>query len=150
MFDRPINHQHAEQYNSDRPIPSGDYPVHIVVSEYSISKNSGKEMIKLELEITAGPFARRKLFQYITDDEYADAKAISICESCGVAEPTRIWPGLFQGLRGVVHTKVELYNGEQQAKVSYWKKPEKDQSHPPVDPAMGPDTAAPNADDIPF
>ena len=150
MFDRPINRQQAEQYNSDRPIPSGDYPVHIVVSEHAISKNSGKEMIKLELRITAGPFAGRKLFQYITNDEYADAKAISICESCGVAEPTRIWPGLFQGLRGVVHTKVRLYNGEQQAIVSYWKKPEKDQPHSPVDPAMGPANAPTNPDDIPF
>ena len=153
MFDRQFNRQNADAHDNNglSPIPSGDYAVRIVKSEYAVSKTSGKEMIVLELEIQGGKHAGRRLWYRIVDDEYADSKVMSIMTSCGQGEPQRIWPGLFDGLLGHVHTKVWLYNGKEQADVSYWIRPRDNAApHPPVDPAMGPATAPTNPDDIPF
>lgn len=50
--------------NSFEAIPKGPYNV-LVQDTLSKPSASGKEMIKLELQVTDGPYANRKLFNYI-------------------------------------------------------------------------------------
>ena len=132
-------------------IPPGEYEVTIVASSDAISKASGKDMIKLELDITTKPFEKRKLWYYIVDDDNADQKAYEIFASAGQVPPVALNSGIFKGLHCKVKTKNRLYNGETQAEVNYWIKRTPDQVQTAlvfqgVDPAMGP--AEP--DDIPF
>ena len=150
-FNRTYNAGNVDQSHSYAAIPAGEYNVRIVVSEDRVSKSSGKDMIALELEIIDGPFSGRKLFQYIVDDQYADQKIYDICQSCRKEIPQTITSAVFRGLTGRVKTKQSFYNGEPKAEINYWIRPKGDAApHPPVDPAMGPDAAAPQADDIPF
>lgn len=130
-------------------IPPGEYDVIINSAEDEISKTSGKDMIKLELNIITPPYDKRKLWYYIVDDQYADQKFYDIFSSAGKNVPPKMHTGVFRGLRCRVKTKNRLYNGETQAEVNYWIKFNGDAAPAPagVDPAMGPST---NADDIPF
>ena len=132
-------------------IPPGEYEVTIVSASDAISKASGKDMIKLELDITTKPYEKRKLWYYIIDDQYADQKIYEIFASAGKNPPASLHSGIFRGLHCKVKTKNRLYNGETQAEVNYWIKrtPDQVQTAPVsqgVDPAMGP--AEP--DEIPF
>lgn len=132
-------------------IPPGEYNVLIASSEEAISKNTGKDMIKLELNILDAPYDKRKLWYYITDDQYADQKFYDIFSSAGKKVPAQLHAGVFQGLRCRVKTKNRLYNGDTQAEVNYWIKAKEPAGA--VDPAMGPESsasAANSADDIPF
>lgn len=131
-------------------IPPGEYRVQIVSAEEAISKTTGKDMIKLELNILDAPYDKRKIWYYICDDQYADQKIYDIFTSAGKAVPPQIHAGVFRGLVCKIKTKNRLYNGESQAEVNYWIKSKTDNATPPtsgvVDPAMGPNSA----DDIPF
>jgi hypothetical protein len=53
------------------PIPEGEYEVTITDSIETISKKSGKNMIKLTCKIIKGPYINRLLFTYITENEHA-------------------------------------------------------------------------------
>ena len=151
-FNRTYN---AANVDTDRAatatvIPSGEYDVIINSAEDGISKTSGKDMIKLELNILTPPYDKRKLWYYIVDDQYADQKFYDIFSSAGKKVPPRMHAGVFKGLRCRVKTKNKLYNGETQAEVNYWIKFNGAAPAPAgVDPAMGPATTT-NADDIPF
>lgn len=134
-------------------IPPGEYDVIINSAEECISKTSGKNMLKLELNIITPPYDKRKLWYYIVDDQYADQKFYDIFSSAGKNVPTLIHAGVFRGLRCRVKTKNRLYNNENQAEVNYWiiRNGEKSPSAG-VDPTMGPaaSNASASADDIQF
>lgn len=129
-------------------IPPGEYDVIISGAEEAISKNTGKDMIKLELSITTPPYDKRKLWYYICDDQYADQKFYDIFTSAGKNVPPNIHAGVFRNLKCRIKTKNRLYNGEQQAEVNYWVKASAPAAPAGVDPAMGPENNS--ADDIPF
>lgn len=126
-------------------IPPGEYEVKIVAANDAISKSSGKDMIKLELDILTPPYDKRKLWYYITDDQYADQKCYDIFSSAGKKIPKNINSNIFVGLVCKVKTKNRLYNGETQAEINYWVK-----SAGGVSPEMGPASTEDIADDIPF
>ena len=126
-------------------IPPGEYDVIITGAEETISKNTGKDMIKLELSIITPPYDKRKLWYYITDDQYADQKFYDIFTSAGKKVPASIHAGVFHNLKCRIKTKNRLYNDQQQAEVNYWIKATAPAPAQGVAPAMGPD-----ADDIPF
>ena len=154
-FSHKVNQANVEEHPASVPIPAGEYAVRIAESVDAISKKSGKDMIKLELEITEGKFARRKLFQYIVDDQYADQKIYDILPACGVAIPDTVTSATFRNLRGRVKTKSRLYNGEERAEVSYWIKSRTAAAPATAAPAGQPPAENANGapditDDIPF
>lgn len=113
-----------------KPILAGEYPVRIVKSEDAVSQKTGKDMIRLELEIMQEPYRGRKLFQYIVDDQYADQKIHDILTSCRKDIPATVTSGTFFGLVGKVKTKATVYNGEQRAEVHYWIRPKAGEAAP--------------------
>jgi len=147
MFNRTYN---AANVNADKeggdfkPIPPGEYRVQIVKAEDAVSQSSGKDMIRLEIEIIdLGEFAGRKLWQYIVDDQYADQKVYDILTACGKPIPQQITSGIFVNLTGRVKTKNRIYNGKESAEINYWLRPK-----PGETPAQPVNTNP--ADDIPF
>lgn len=151
-FNRPINMNNVQNtQNEFFVIPPGEYDVLIAKAEESISKSSGKDMIKLELNILTPPYDKRKLWYYIIDDQYADSKVINIFASAGKPAPANIHAGIFQGLRCRVKTKNREFNGNMQAEVDRWLSQAAPSAAPrPVDPAYGPNNSTPAPDDIPF
>ena len=113
----------ADKGGDLKPIPAGEYPVRIVKAEDAVSQKTGKDMIRLELEIMIEPFRGRKLFQYIVDDQYADQKIYDILTSCRKDIPAQVTSGTFFGLVGKVKTKTTVYNGEPRAEINYWLRP---------------------------
>jgi hypothetical protein len=135
-------------------IPPGEYDVLIAECTEGISKGSGKNMLKLELNILTPPYDKRKMWYYIVDDQYADQKTYDIFASAGKQPPRSIHAGIFKGLRCKVKTRNREYNGETQAEVNYWIKqnaPSPSTAPAPagVDPAYGPGSKT-NPDEIPF
>lgn len=151
-FNRPINMNNVQNtQNEFSVIPPGEYDVLIVKSEEGISKSSGKDMIKLELDILTPPYDKRKLWYYIIDDQYADSKVVNIFASAGKPTPANIHSGIFQGLRCCVKTKNREFNGNMQAEVDRWVA----QAAPASSPAPAPASKysadnRSNPDDIPF
>lgn len=125
------------------PIPEGEYEVGILNSTDEISKTSGKEMIKLEVQIISGEYKNRKLYQYIVDNEYADQTIYDILTACNKPIPATISSSCFRFLSGRVKVRQRMYNGEPRAEIHYWIKPtEQDKAQ-----AKAEDTSA---DGIPF
>lgn len=124
-FNRQLNLNNVDQNRgaAGQIIPPGEYRVRIAAATETISKGSGKDMIKLELDILDAPYDKRKLWYYITDDQYADQKVFDIFSSAGKNLPASIHPQIFPGLVCTVKTRNRDYNGEQQAEVHYWIKP---------------------------
>lgn len=46
-------------------LPAGPYPVVVQEAEKQVSQNTGKDMIKVRVQVTEGPYANRVLFSYI-------------------------------------------------------------------------------------
>lgn len=122
-FNRRYNPAQVETSHAAKPIPEGEYAVRIVSAEDAISKSSGKDMIKLEIEIAGGEFSGRKLYQYIVDDQYADQKIYDILTACRRTIPDTVTSGVFAGLTGRLKTKTTIYNGEPRAEIRYWCTP---------------------------
>jgi hypothetical protein len=120
-FQRQFNPANVQQHNNiSSVLPAGEYRVLIANSTEGISKSSGKEMITLELNILDAPYDKRKLWFYISDDNYADDKTYQIFRSAGKNPPATIHAGIFKGLVCKIKTKLREYNGEQRAEVAYW------------------------------
>ena len=139
---------------TERPfeaITPGEYTVVVDETAEKISRKSGADMVELKLKITGAreealkKFTGRVLFYYIVNDQYVMDKIQQIYESAGVPVPKQINARSFLGLAGTVKTKLESYNGEQRASVSYWCRP-KPGEKPPSPPAAPKNSA----DDIPF
>lgn len=152
-FNRAVNQANIdmERKGTYSVIPVGEYRVQIVQSTDAISQSSGKDMIKLELEILDGQFKGRKIWQNIVDNQYADQTVYEIYRSCGLQIPKSINSAMFRNLVGKIKTKIREYNGSQNAEVNYWVKPKSGEV-----PASAPapvQSAAPaneDPDDIPF
>lgn len=147
-FNRQINMNNVDQNRgaSAAVIPPGEYRVQIASATETISKGSGKDMIKLELDILDPPFNNRKMWYYITDDQYADQKVFDIFSSAGKNLPGSIHAQIFPGLICKVKTRNRDYNGEAQAEVHYWIKASGNPHPAPAAPAA----EQPKEDRIPF
>jgi hypothetical protein len=148
-FNRQLNLNNIDQNrgNTPQPIPPGEYRVRIAAASETISQASGKDMIKLELDILDAPYDKRKLWYYITDDQYADQKVAEIFWSAGKNLPPSIHPQFFPGLVCKVKTRSREYNGEQRAEVHYFIKPAVDNTPAVTAPATA---EPPKEDGIPF
>ena len=150
-FNRPINMNNVQNtQNEFSVIPPGEYDVLIAKAEEGISKSSGKDMIKLELNILTPPYDKRKMWYYIIDDQYADIKVVNIFASAGKPTPANIHSGIFQGLRCRVKTKNREFNGNMQAEVDRWLSQDPSAAVRTVDPAFNPANSSVNPDGIPF
>jgi hypothetical protein len=147
-FNRQLNLNNIDQNrgNNVQPIPPGEYRVRIAAASEGVSQTSGKDMIKLELDILDAPYDKRKLWYYITDDQYADQKVAEIFWSAGKNLPSSIHPQFFPGLICKVKTRNREYNGDPRAEVHYFIKPAAT-GIPAATPAT---SEAPKEDRIPF
>ena len=146
--------------NSAAPIPIGKYHVVINASEETRSQ-SGKDMIKLEMEVVCGErgddtHKGRKLWDYIVDGEYAMQKIGQVFHSCGFDPKTitgvAIGAQMFPGLQGEVKVKHDSYNGEPSAKIACWLTPKEETPLKAWGGGAAPAQAQQNLDDddIPF
>ena len=152
-FGHTYNQQNVDTNRGKIFIPAGDYDVTIVNVTDEVSRSSGRDQIKLEIQVISGPCKGGKLFYYIVDDQYADQKIWEVLTACRRQIPQQVTSNTFRGgLTGRLRVKNELYNGEQRASVNYWLRP---RNGDPAAPASVEKTgSAPNtetvSEDIPF
>jgi hypothetical protein len=82
----------APQYT---PLPAGQYPAHIIRSEFRPTRDGRGEYLEIELEIIEGQHTGRKVFERLnlTNDnprtvQYAEQTLSSICRAVGKAQVT--------------------------------------------------------------
>jgi hypothetical protein len=95
--------------------PPGKYRVRIEEAEETTSK-SGMTMIKLSLKVSGYPGT---VFHYIVDNEYAQRNLDQFFDSFGIRPGDFNYLG-WRGRVGAAQLKTEQYNGNDQAKVSYF------------------------------
>lgn len=108
-------------------IPKGTYDVAIDSAEYKLSAASGKPMWNLQLTITDGEFAGRKIFTILSFSEKAlpgTKAAIARIDSSLITSsfnPKAIAEsGELVGKTARVKTKIEMYNDQEQTRVAQW------------------------------
>lgn len=108
-------------------IPKGTYDVVIESAEYKLSQSSGKPMWNLQLTITEGEFAGRKIFTILSFSEKAlpgTKAAINRIDSSLISasfNPKAIAEnGDLVGKPARVKTKIEQYEGNDQTRVAGW------------------------------
>ena len=149
-FNRPLNKENLLAF----VLPEGEHTVKIVAAEEAISKTSGRDMIKLTLQVLLNvQFASQKITYFIVDDEKADDKVVKLFKACGKQPPAMITPSIFVGLVGKVKTKNTEFNGEVRPEIHYWVRPPADVELKPWNPEAGNNTQENplnSADNIPF
>ena len=114
-------------------IPVGDYRVRIAKADYHISKNSGKESIKIEFDVSG---MKNHLWLYIGCQPEDQEQKVKLDQRLGELfdafnmQPTMNLPA-WVGKVGGVHVKHEDYNGEKSAKVAYILRRDKTDLLPP-------------------
>lgn len=108
-------------------IPKGTYDVAIESAEYKLSASSGKPMWNLQLTITEGEFAGRKIFTILSFSEKAlPGTKAAIARINPELISTDFNPkaiaesGDLVGLTARVKTKIEMYNDQEQTRVAQW------------------------------
>lgn len=149
-FGHTYNQQNVDTNRGKIFIPAGDYDVQIVNVTDEVSRSSGRDQIKLEIQVISGPCKGGKLFYYIVDDQYADQKIWEVLTACRRQIPPQVTSNAFRGgLTGRLRVKNEMYNGEQRSSVNYWLRPKPGESAPAPGNQTAP-AAEPNPDDVPF
>ena len=129
------SHVDTNQKDEYPIIPVGDYSAVIEKSEDTISKSSGKDMIRLTIKTDKG-----LVWYYLTDDEYLQEKCRRIFQSAGiVGSNITINSSAFRGLRVNIRIKHEMYGNQLTAKIEKFLSPSGN-SRP----------TAPAQDDTPF
>lgn len=115
---------HAQSFEL---IPKGTYDVVIEKLEYSLSKSSGAPMWSVQLTITDGDFANRKLFTHLSFSEgalpgtKAAIQKIAPDLLSSAFNPKKIAEeGSLVGIQARVKTGIETYQGEDRSKVKTW------------------------------
>lgn len=149
-FGHTYNQQNVDPNRGKIFIPAGDYDVQIVNVTDEVSRSSGRDQIKLEIQVISGPCKGGKLFYYIVDDQYADQKIWEVLTACRRQIPPQVTSNTFRGgLTGRLRVKNEVYNGEQRSSVNYWLRPKPGESATaPVNQTVP--AAETNPDDVPF
>ena len=122
----PYNDYDPKNYNPNLKftrelIPVGDHRVRIRDCSYYISKNSGKESIKIEFDVSG---TKSRLWLYIgCQPETHDAK-VRLDQRLGefmdaFKIPQTMNFGQWLNKVGAVHVKHEDFNGEKSAKIAY-------------------------------
>lgn len=118
------------QENSFAPIPVGDHRVRIRDAEECVSKTSGKDMIKMTLDVSGHSST---LWFYIvfdpTNQQMTNQKLGQVFSSFGIA-PGDLNLDHWKGKVGAASVKHRVYNGETQADVRYFLSKEKQESLP--------------------
>lgn len=101
------------------PLPVGDYRLRIESTEMTVSKTSGKQMIKITTQVSG---TNRKIFAYIVLDEdnkkRTDANLAILFDSFGIKPTMDItaWVGKVGG----GHLNITTYNGKDNNKLGYF------------------------------
>lgn len=149
-FGHTYNQQNVDTNRGKIFIPAGEYDVQIVNVTDEVSRSSGRDQIKLEIQVISGPCKGGKLFYYIVDDQYADQKIWEVLTACRRQIPPQITSNTFRGgLTGRLRVKNETYNGEQRSSVNYWLRPKPGESATAPVNQTAP-AAETNPDDVPF
>ena len=149
-FGHTYNQQNVDTNRGKIFIPAGDYDVQIVNVTDEVSRSSGRDQIKLEIQVISGPCKGGKLFYYIVDDQYADQKIWEVLTACRRQIPPQVTSNAFRGgLTGRLRVKNEIYNGEQRSSVNYWLRPKPGESATAPGNQTAP-AAEPDPDDVPF
>ena len=102
-------------------VQPGDYDVTIIDATEAVSKNTGAEMIKLNLEVDGHGC---RLFDYLIASETTfwkvDAFRKAIGDDVVEGEEVEIIAQSLIGRRGRVRLKTEEYNGKTNNKVELW------------------------------
>lgn len=149
-FGHTYNAQNVDTNKGKIFIPAGDYDVQIVSAIDEVSRSSGRDQIKLEIQVISGPCKGGKLYYYIVDDQYADQRIWEVLTACRRQIPAQVTSNAFRGgLTGRLRVKNEPYNGEQRSSVNYWLRPRAGEAAPaPQQPTA--ENAPANPDDVPF
>ena len=122
----------ADDYkeNSFAPIPVGDHRVRIRDAEETTSKN-GNDMIKLTLDVSGYSSTLWFYLVFLPDNpKLVNQRLGQIFSSFGIT-PGDMETSHWVGKVGACRVKHEKYNGEDQAKVSYFLGKEKQEQLPP-------------------
>ena len=128
----------AEDYveNDFKPLPVGDHRVMIENAEEATS-SSGNDMIKLTLTVSG---YASKLFHYIVfppnNIKLTNQRLGQLFDSFGI-QPGNMDCSTWIGMVGAARVKHEIYNGEPQARVSYFIARAKQDKLPPWKKQMG-------------
>lgn len=135
----PISFTTSENDITPELMPVGDYSATIIKSEDVVSKSSGKDQIRLELDTGRG-----HLWYYLTDgDPYIKNKAGYILQSAGVFAPgMQITSSAFRNLRVRLRVKHENYDGKLKATIAKWLTPGERTLPPPPHMQMPPNQPA--------
>lgn len=118
------------------PIPVGDHRVRIRAAEEQKS-NNGNDMIKLTLDVSGHASTLWFYLVFMPDNpQITNQRLGSIFNSFGI-QPGNMNVTSWVGKVGACRVKHEQYNGEAQAKVSYFLTKEKQETLPPWSDAPG-------------
>jgi hypothetical protein len=105
-------------------VEPGDYDVTVIEAVETISKSSGADMIKLNLEVDGHSC---RLFDYLIAAESSawkiDAFRRSIGDNVVECEEVELSASALVGRRGRARLKTEEYNGKINNKVDLWLEP---------------------------
>ena len=124
------------QEQSFAPIPVGDHRVRIRDAEECTSRN-GNDMIKLTLDVSGHNSTLWFYLVFMPDNpQMVNQKLGQIFSSFGIA-PGDLNLEHWKGQVGACRVKHEKYNGEDQAKVSYFLGKDKQEQLPPWSDPVG-------------
>ena len=133
--------------NDFTPIPEGEYEVTITGSEETISRTSGKNMLKITCKIVKGNYSNRLLFSYIVENEHAQKTIKNIID----ATNTKVYRFTASCLLNKVCKVKVIIDDKGYNKIKYWDAADQvtDQipmGNAPIDPNLAP----PLSDEPPF
>ena len=139
--------QDQQRSSEFTPIPEGEYEVTIIGSEETISRTSGKNMIKLTCKIIKGEYINRLLFTYIIENEHARKTINNILN----ATRTKVYNFTAKCLLNKTCKVKVIIDDNGYNKIKYWNQADQvtDQipmGNAPIDPNLAP----PLSDEPPF
>ena len=142
---------YKREESSFEPVPAGAHRVRIASADRVVSKNSGREMISMKLDVSG---FNSSLFHYIVfmEDrpEITNRILTQLFDSFPAISPGDVDPANWVGKVGACQVKHEEYNGEMRAKISSfiaaskqdllppWKEPGESQKNNSTDGWMTP------------
>ena len=136
-------------YNDFSPLPAGDYEVVIENSEFTRTRTTGKDMLKVTMKVIKGNCINRKVFDYIVDNEFAKEKICRILKATKVpANGNRFLPNMIINKNCVV--EVECTSEGKNNVKKYKQMTEIADKIPMGNASIDPNLAPPLSDEPPF
>lgn len=111
-------------------LPVGKYRLRIKEAETAVSKNSGNDMLIVTFEVSGSNQTLMHYIPFLADKpEVTNRMLTAFFDSFGIDGDFNLanWKGKVGGCQ----TKIEEYNGEEKAKISYFLSKKQQESLPP-------------------